>query len=513
MNILFLKFSLIISIFISLLFFEKIYGKHKYFILGAFLLSIILFLISFNNFQVFIIKILILLFFTLFFLIRMFMEDRPYVFKVSFIATSFYLIYTIVFLIEFLLVKHTYRFYILETIPFLLILLFYKEIVNKDRMKITLFIFNFIISIVMFFPIMLFTIQLFFKDFTFVNFEDIVFFSFITAVLFTSIIGLMRPVFNYISPIYLNIDRSLVKYLTHLMELNNKKGSLEYTNDFIVKIFPLVSFTIKEKNSVVEFKMVEKKGRPLFLEEFNFINIVKKQLNSKLNNIYYMDELQNKLEEIERLEQQLGEIKVFSIMGQMIATVSHQLRNPLAVLKSSVELMSNETMSIDERNEILKSMTEEINRLQTILEKFLNLARKKEIKKENINVNKLIKNILVELKTDNALYKIRGEESISTSKEMLKELLKIIIQNGLDAISNVEKGQVHIEIIKGKITIKDNGTPIHGNKNKIFEPFFTTKAKGIGLGLTIAKRLSETMGLQLNYKKYGVWKKFIIKWS
>lgn len=211
--------------------------------------------------------------------------------------------------------------------------------------------------------------------------------------------------------------------------------------------------------------------------------------------------LERRAEERLRLEEKLRQTEHLSAIGEMTAGVSHEIRNPLGIIKSSAQLLKKKMTKLNVKSNIPDIIVEESARLDSIITDFLDFARPKipdlhpcrieeiiekniaflqpQIEDNNFRVNKQISENLPEILGDSAM--------------LYQAFLNIFI-NAFQSLK--ENGRINIRMIfdydKVVINFIDNGEgiPEHVLK-KIWTPFFTTKDTGSGLGLGIVKNIIE----------------------
>jgi len=188
---------------------------------------------------------------------------------------------------------------------------------------------------------------------------------------------------------------------------------------------------------------------------------------------------------------------------ELAAGVAHLVRNPLGVLKVSVELMRTRLAAAGlgaELGEIIAVMLSEIDSLGHVIGNFMDFAHQREPLRAPCSVREVIKESLamlpiasypdieprVEVPTDLAPY--------SMDANLMRQALSILLVNAIEASGR--KGPVEIRAYaRGRylcIEVRDWGCGIpEEQRRKIFMPFFTTKASGTGLGLSIAHRIVE----------------------
>lgn len=201
-----------------------------------------------------------------------------------------------------------------------------------------------------------------------------------------------------------------------------------------------------------------------------------------------------------KLEEKLLQKEKYAVLGHVTKEVGHELQNPLGSIKNAVYLLNliieSPTAEIVENLEILEK---EVEASENLLNNFLNFSQPKPLNPCRVNINELLRNLLQRnFIPDNIEIATQLDENIPlivADPVKLNLIFRNIISNANYAIS--EDGQVVIrtEIESPKwiaISFTDTGIGIPDeNINLIFDPLFTTKAKGVGLGLPVAKILIE----------------------
>ncbi|MCX8084423.1 MAG: ATP-binding protein [Calditerrivibrio sp.] len=215
-----------------------------------------------------------------------------------------------------------------------------------------------------------------------------------------------------------------------------------------------------------------------------------------------LNELQKNIDEKTKMEKELSRIDKLRLMGEISASIAHEVRNPLSAIKSAATLISNNNMSDDLINIIIK----ESEQLEKFVSKFTQFIRKSEIKKEKINIPEFLVEledyVKMYIKDKNKKYSIKDRSKITeiyTDKIALKHILLNLIINAFEATQDINNGRVEIEFYNDNnhvyFSIWDNGVGIKKDHiDKIFEPFFTNKEEGTGLGLSISLKLATELG-------------------
>ena len=209
---------------------------------------------------------------------------------------------------------------------------------------------------------------------------------------------------------------------------------------------------------------------------------------------------------IELLEKQAKQDK-FSIIGELAARLSHDLRNPLSVIKVSVELIVekyNEKFNEEDKDKI-RRIKKAIDRISHQIDNVLSFVRTNQLSLEVVSLKTILASSLEALKIPNGI-KIKMPESdaeISVDSLQMEIVFSNIILNSIQSIG--ESGKIEIKITENfdsvEIQIIDSGTGIPEEfMDKIFEPLFTTKQSGTGLGLASCIAIIKNHGGMLNVK-------------
>ncbi|OPY62793.1 MAG: Sensor protein ZraS [Syntrophorhabdaceae bacterium PtaU1.Bin034] len=220
------------------------------------------------------------------------------------------------------------------------------------------------------------------------------------------------------------------------------------------------------------------------------------------------NEMVEKLSERKELEDKLKKTEQLSMIGQLASGIAHEVRNPLNFLSLSIghikERLAEEKIAQgDDINDLLESLKKEIYRVNELINNFLSLGRPIVLNREMISPKDLFQDALYMVKdkirdgirivTDCAEKNMR----IYCDREYMRLCLINLILNSAQAIEEDGVVKVGFSTENGMscIAVEDNGKGVQGEDLKrIFEPYFSTKKMGIGLGLTITRRLVEEHG-------------------
>ncbi len=215
------------------------------------------------------------------------------------------------------------------------------------------------------------------------------------------------------------------------------------------------------------------------------------------------------IEEKLRLERELAERERLAVLGQMAASISHNLKNPLGSIKTILQVqMENPELPATIRGET-KIVLEEIGRLSAKLNQLLQFSRpavRSGSAGATCDVRMVIEEVVGVLRHEAERRGVRlgsrisdGDSRVEAGAEALNEVISNLVVNALEATSR--GGQVNVEVSwRGNrgavISVEDDGTGIPvALHEKVVRPFFTTKPQGTGLGLAIvARRVAEVDG-------------------
>lgn len=202
-----------------------------------------------------------------------------------------------------------------------------------------------------------------------------------------------------------------------------------------------------------------------------------------------------------KLEEQLARSKHLSNLGEMTATISHEIRNPLGIIKSSAELLKKKIHQLDPTNPMPGIIVEEASRLNGIITDFLNFARphQPDLRPGHIApvIEKALHHLASELRDRRiTIRKQFGKRigQIMIDSDMLYQALLNLLINAMQAIKT--DGHIDIALMEQNpqviLILHDSGPGIDSRiLEKIWDPFFTNKEKGTGLGLGIVRRIIE----------------------
>lgn len=215
------------------------------------------------------------------------------------------------------------------------------------------------------------------------------------------------------------------------------------------------------------------------------------------------------LTQIKKLEYAMRQQEKMAAVGQLAAGIAHEIRNPLASISGSIQLLSHSDVAASlEDKKLMSIVLKEIDRLNNLITEFLEYVRPAIRIEDPVNLNHLLQEMADFLKRDNLVkvqphqeLKFRSGRLILGNRDKLRQALLNILINACQAMEGVTKPVLKMETkdldlaARVQLRIEDNGCGMDSaNLHRIFEPFHTTKANGTGLGLAITHRILEDHG-------------------
>ena len=208
-----------------------------------------------------------------------------------------------------------------------------------------------------------------------------------------------------------------------------------------------------------------------------------------------------------QLEAALKKADRLAALGELSARMAHEIRNPLAALCGSVQLLSSAKGLPESDSRLMAIVTREAEQLEVLISEFLMYARPTKPQTERVLLFDYITDEFIFIGNDPRFVNVLLQNSVPESAEavadpnQLHQVIINLLQNAADAMS--DGGWVKIEYSQSVgsdiITVTDNGPGIAAkDAQHLFEPFWTTKATGSGLGLAISYRIIEAHGGSLS---------------
>ena len=213
-------------------------------------------------------------------------------------------------------------------------------------------------------------------------------------------------------------------------------------------------------------------------------------------------------EEVEKLIQQTERLVA---LGELMAGIAHEIRNPLAAVRGFVQYLQND-LPRAEQNEYLDIILKEVDSINQVIQQLLDFSVPSKNYYVSVQLNDLINEVLVLVNSSHRSNNIVLTLSLASQlpplyldKELIKQAILNLLINAIQAVS--DQGNIEISTLLSAnqkyqlIRIKDDGEGIKSEiMDKIFTPFFTTKISGTGLGLAMVEKIVSSHKGQISIK-------------
>ena len=236
-------------------------------------------------------------------------------------------------------------------------------------------------------------------------------------------------------------------------------------------------------------------------------------------------ELFHDISMMKKMEEQLSQLKVLASLGEMAASIAHQIRNPLAGIGGFASLLTRDLEADPARKKMAQKIVEGVESINSTIQTLLDFARREKVEKTVVDLKEYMNDLLDGFGAVNGLAdadkRIRKNLVadniilVELDGELFKQALINLIKNGLEAggvetIVEVGIDEIPMPAAKkryggnlgllgsetvARIIVSDNGPGIPEDElNKLFAPFYSRKENGIGLGLSICWKIVQAHG-------------------
>ncbi|WP_259417672.1 LytS/YhcK type 5TM receptor domain-containing protein [Bacillus toyonensis] len=282
-----------------------------------------------------------------------------------------------------------------------------------------------------------------------------------------------------------------------------------YGTMFIITAFASIKFNTYNRKLKVSFSMF----LTFFLAIFTTV-IVLTLSDFEVNNLYiiyfillpttlmlfivYFNEV---LKDAVFMRSKLIKMEKMEIVSQLAASISHEVRNPLTVVKGFTQLLKTPNLTPESRDEYIEHILEELNRAQEIIDDYLTFAKPAPEKLDHISIDQELNraiNMILPLCNMNTIHitKDFSKATIVGNKQHFQQCFLNLIKNSIEAMPNGGTLNISSTISNNKVIIRieDSGIGMSQEQiNRFGEPYFSTKSKGTGLGTMVAVKIIETM--------------------
>ena len=227
-------------------------------------------------------------------------------------------------------------------------------------------------------------------------------------------------------------------------------------------------------------------------------------------NVFGAIEAFNDLTEVKRLEAQVQRMLTLAALGEMAATVAHEIRNPLGGIASFANLLERDLAVDDPSRRLVRKITEGVARLNRIVSSLLSYTRPLNLNTHDVDLREVVEEATAffELDLDRKGRDVTIERSFpdqplacQVDTEQFQQVILNLLLNAMQAMR--EGGTISIQVFADDdpeaphavLCVRDTGSGIDDEvRERLFTPFFTTKEDGTGLGLVTSKKIVEAHG-------------------
>lgn len=218
------------------------------------------------------------------------------------------------------------------------------------------------------------------------------------------------------------------------------------------------------------------------------------------------------LTEVKEMRKQIRKADRLAAIGELSASIAHELRNPLASISGSIEVLSNELELCGENKRLMQLITRESDRLDRIISDFLEFARLRQPNKRTVCLGACMDEVLMLLRNNPAktegitieLEQRTRKLDVDVDDEQLRQVFFNLAINSCEAMADGGRLRIITDRDRAgglRISFHDSGPGIADEDvGRLFEPFFTTKEGGTGLGLAIANRIVTAHGGTIEFR-------------
>jgi len=196
------------------------------------------------------------------------------------------------------------------------------------------------------------------------------------------------------------------------------------------------------------------------------------------------------LTEYKALEEQLKRADRLAAVGRLSSGLAHEIRNPLASISGSVQLLLEDEKVNEEDRHLMNIVVKEADRLSLLLSDFLDFARPSALQLGLVDIALLLDELIALVNASGQFQNViiekayQGSIPMNVDPQKMHQILWDLLINAGEAAKPEGRIRIEINAAQGEIVIEDTGVGIADeDRDRLFEPFYTTKEKGTGLGL------------------------------
>ncbi len=209
--------------------------------------------------------------------------------------------------------------------------------------------------------------------------------------------------------------------------------------------------------------------------------------------------------EIEALRNRMQQQERLAAIGEMAATVAHEIRNPLGGMRGFASLLARDIDDEDPRKRLVEKILRGSQHLERVVNELLEFTRPVQLRARATSLSEVVESALGYLEWDaeriTVAHDTKQDVIAMADPDLIRQVLLNILINALQSIDGT--GTVNLSLTSdnqsASVRVADTGCGMDGETmRKVFSPFFTMKEKGTGLGLAVAAKIVEAHGGKLS---------------
>jgi hypothetical protein len=213
------------------------------------------------------------------------------------------------------------------------------------------------------------------------------------------------------------------------------------------------------------------------------------------------------------LESELAHMNRLSVMGELAASLAHEITQPIASARNNaraaLNFLDRQPPDLDEVREALDSVVGDADRAGAIIGRIRDQMKKAPLRKDRFDLNEAINEVIVLARgeiTKNGVsvdtHLTEGALSVQGDRVQLQQVVLNLVMNAVEAMGSVQEGPRELSISTEQtqangvlVAVRDSGPGIDPeNIERVFEAFYTTKSSGVGMGLSICRSIIDAHG-------------------
>ena len=214
------------------------------------------------------------------------------------------------------------------------------------------------------------------------------------------------------------------------------------------------------------------------------------------------------ISEEKKLREDVGKRHKMEALGQLVASIAHEIRTPLTSIKTFTEMLPNKYDNADFREKISRFVPQEIERLNRVVNDLLSYANPPAVQRERLPLKSLVDGVLVYFADAISRQGIRlsvdfdDQLPVWVDRHQMKQVLINVLLNAVQALEGRPEPRLRLSAEQREgavhLLVTDNGPGIAPeSRHKAFEPFYTTKTGGTGLGLFVSYQLARRNSVEI----------------